>query len=469
MTAPHAFSNVGEAVAVAAARLEGFSEAAPRAVMLARLAAAIDSSRHAIIRAASEESALTPAELAPEFDRTISTLNLFANVVRDGSWVRAAINPAPGAGQACIGPAHDLRTMLVPLGEVVGVFGASNFPLAYGVLGGDTASALAAGCAVVAKEHPAQPRTGRLLARIAADAGAPFAYLLHENPRDFSIANALVTYPSVCGIGFTGSVEGGLALDAIARQRPTPIPVFAEMGSANPVVITPGAAAAQGRDIGVVIGESIMARHGQQCTKPGLIFAPKDATGLVAALVSIVQRSTTRDMLAPWVRDAYLTRVRACIAARGVSALVPPREPMAPRDGAPSLLRVALAEWTTQPVLHQEIFGPSAIVIEYDDIQAVLAAPIPNALTATLHASLPADLPLAQRLVPFLAPHAGRFIFGGVPTGVRVADAMVHGGPFSATNRPDSTAVGPRAIERWCRPVCFQNLPAELLPAGLRP
>lgn len=460
----HTFANVDEAVKQAAA----LRNSSQRAEMLDRLAAAIDAKREELIGVASAESALTPAELAPEFERTTGTLRLFANVVREGSWVRAAVNPAPGAGDPSIGPRHDLRSMLVPLGEVVAVFGASNFPLAYGVFGGDTSSALAAGCGVVVKEHPAQPKTGRLCASIAAGLGVPVTYVLHEDPRDFSVAKGIVTHARVCAVGFTGSVGGGMALDAMARQRSVPIPVFAEMGSANSVVVTPGAAAANGREIGVMIGESMMARHGQQCTKPGLVFVPRGAANVVSALASIVQRAPTRDMLVPWVRDAYVKRVRACAAAHGVMAMVPLTEPQGARDGAPALLHVSLEEWTTQPVLHEEIFGPAGIIIEYSDAAALMNAPIPNALTTTLHAALPEELAMTQLLISTLSQHAGRFIFGGVPTGVRVADAMVHGGPYSATNRPESTAVGPRAIERWCRPVCYQGVPDELLPAALR-
>lgn len=452
----HAFADTDHALSHALMR-RGI---ATPGTTLARLADALDSQRDELILSASAETALTPAELAPEFDRTTGTLRLFSDLVRSRDWTRPAINLADTFPR--IGPPHEIRSWLMPLGDVVAVFGASNFPLAYGVFGGDTASALAAGCAVVVKEHPAQPRTGRLCAAIAARVGAPVTYLLHEDPRDFSVAKSIVSHPSVCAVGFTGSVAGGLAIDALARQRPNPIPVFAEMGAANSVIITP--AAAKGRDIGVMLGESIMARHGQQCTKPGLIFVPRGSSALITALSTIVQRTPTRDMLAPWVRDAYLARARACQAARSVTPLVPLREPAATRDASPILVSVSMQDWSTQPVLHDEIFGPAAIIIEYEDVERILDAPIPNALTTTLHGALPAELPLARRLATFLAARAGRFIFAGVPTGVRVADAMVHGGPFPATNRPESTAVGPRAIERWCRPVCFQNVPTELLP-----
>lgn len=460
MKSDHVFGSVDQAVTAAS------RQTPDRPAMLERLADAIDQGREQIIRTASEESALTPAELAPEFERTTGTLRMFAEVVRDGAWVRAAINPAPGAGEACIGPRHDLRRMLLPLGEVVGVFGASNFPLAYGVFGGDTASALAAGCGVVVKEHPAHPRTGRLLASIAAD--APVTYVTQTDPGDHTVAGTLVAHPRVCAVGFTGSVAGGLAIDAMARARSAPIPVFAEMGSANSVVVTPGAARDNGREIGVMIGESMMARHGQQCTKPGLVFVPRGAADVIAAMSSIVQRSPGRDMLAPWVRESFVKRVRACEAARGVTPIVPLLEPKGARDGTPALLLVSLRDWIAQPVLHEEIFGPAGIVIEYDDVEAVLAASIPNALALTLHAALPHELEMVRRLATHLSARAGRFIFGGVPTGVRVADAMVHGGPYSATNRPESTAVGPRAMERWCRPVCYQGVPGVLLPQVLR-
>ncbi|MBI1190176.1 MAG: aldehyde dehydrogenase family protein [Tepidisphaera sp.] len=450
----HYAANLEEAVTLAARRR-------PEPKMLEGLASAIDKRRDEIIRTASEESALTPAELAPEFDRTTGTLRLFASYTRDGSWSKGEHEPRPGAGEASIGPPHDLRRVLVPLGEVVAIFGASNFPLAYGVLGGDTASALAAGCGVVVKEHPAHPRTGRLFAAIAAEVGAPVGYVLNEDPRDTSVARALVAHPRVCGVGFTGSVAGGMAIDAMGRDRPRPIPVFAEMGSANSVVITPGADAARGAMIGLALGASLVARHGQQCTKPGLIFMPRGGHSL-ESLAAAVGAAPARDMLTPWVRDGYMKRVDACVAVPGVRPIVPAQRPKGTRDGAPALYATTLANWTQQPTLHEEVFGPFGLVIEYDHINEVMDAPVPYALACTLHADLPGELELARRLASLLISRCGRFIYGGVPTGVRVAAAMVHGGPFSATNRPESTAVGPHAIQRWCRPVCLQEVPQEL-------
>lgn len=441
--------------------IERATTSRPAPATLDRLAIAIETRRDEIIGVASEESSLTPSELAPEFDRTAGTLRQFASFTRDGSWVRGEHDPRPRAGEASVGPPHELRRKLVPLGEVVAVFGASNFPLAYGVLGGDTASALAAGCGVVVKEHPAHPKTGRLFAQIAAEAGAPVGYVLNEDPRDTSVAKALVSHPRVCAVGFTGSVGGGMAIDALGRERERPIPVFAEMGSANSVVITPGADAARGAEIGAMIGASLVARHGQQCTKPGLIFVPRSAKSR-EALVAAVRAAPVRDMLTPWVRDGYMKRVDACAAAPGVTPLVPAHRPKSERDGAPALYATSLANWTREHTLHEEVFGPFGLVIEYDDVDQVLRAPVPHALACTLHAALPGEVDVAKRLATWLVSRCGRLVYGGVPTGVRVSAAMVHGGPYSATNRPESTAVGPRAIERWCRPVCLQDVPEAL-------
>lgn len=459
------------ALNAAALAHDPWSRTAPadRAPVLEHLARALDAHRSSILNSTHAETALTLAELSPEFDRMTGTLRLFASALREGNWLLPVID-TPAADH--IGPNNDLRRDLLPLGPVA-VFGASNFPLAYGVCGGDTASALAAGCAVIVKEHPAHPLTGRLIASIAREALADRRDLLHyianEDPRDHSIAAALLASPVIAAVGFTGSLRAGLAIESLARQRPTPIPVFAEMGSTNPVLLSPRAAT---RSAGEALADSILARFGQQCTCPGLIFLPR-ASATAESLKARFDAAPARRMLAPWIRDAFLARLRDIAAARGITPFArgsAPADPSDPRAAHARLFRCDLADFAREATLHEEAFGPAAFLIEYDSPRDLLSLHLPASLTLTINVDRddPADLDLARQLLARFASNAGRIIFSGVPTGVRVAHAMVHGGPFAATNRPDSTAVGPFAVARWCRPICYQNCPDSLLPPALQ-
>lgn len=452
-----------------------------RAEMLESIAASLDAAHDDIIAVTSQETALTPAELEPEFARMVGTLRLFAHTIRDGAWLGATIDHR---SDHALGPNHDLRRMLVPLGPVA-VFGASNFPLAYGVCGGDTASALAAGCPVVVKEHPAHTKTGRLiLARARTglrDAGHDeglIGYIANPDPADLAPAQQLVQHPLIAAVGFTGSRRAGLAIDDLARQRPTPIPVFAEMGSANPVLITHAAAAARAEEIAQQLADSILARFGQQCTCPGLIFVP-DSGGdrthpsarLIDALAGRLDAAPEREMLAPWIRDAYVRRVAEVAAAPGVKLIAgrPDAVSFSPRASRAAALLTSADRFAWHAELHDEIFGPAIVIIE-TPLASFESLPLPASLTLTIHfqPDTPDDLTLARRLLGQYTPTAGRIICNGVPTGVRVSTAMVHGGPFPATNRPESTAVGPHALARWCRPVCWQNVPDALLPDQLK-
>lgn len=440
-----------------------------RADLLRSIAAAADVHSPDLLAIASAETALAPAELVPELARMVGTLRMFADLVVDNQWSRPASSPH---STASIGPNHSLQSRLVPLGPVL-VFGASNFPFAYGVLGGDTASALAAGCPVVVKEHPAHPRTGALLASIASAAlrthsstlpHAPLiSYVPHADPEDRSIPNALIMHPHIAAIGFTGSLRAGLAIDDLARTRPVPIPVFAEMGSRNPVHITGAAAAARGELIARELAASILQRFGQQCTRPGIIvvYGHEHAAAIAAQITEVLAAAPTRDMLAPWIRNAYTRRIAACASVPGVRVLTGSDQPTGTREARAALLAVTADTFAQNPVLHEEIFGPAAIVVTAEPIHA--ASDIPR-MTGNLCCSIYADPnePAAAMLLHHAAQNAGRVVFNGVSTGVRVAEAMVHSGPFPASNAPHTTAVGPRAIERWCRPVCFQNVPENL-------
>ncbi|MBY0263769.1 MAG: aldehyde dehydrogenase family protein [Phycisphaerales bacterium] len=471
-----------------------FRTASQRAALLDSLAAAATHERNTIISTCSEETALTPAELAPEFDRMVGTLKMFADLVREGSWVRAAIDTKAEPGRS-IGPGHDIRSMLVPLGPVA-VFGASNFPLAYGVLGGDTASALAAGCPVVVKEHPAHPKTGRLLAEIARktvsddeDLAELITYVPNPDPTDHTIAEALVSRREIRAVGFTGSREGGMALDALARKRWDPIPVFAEMSSINAVVVMPKACKSRGEAIGVEIAESMLARVGQQCTCPGLVFlwGGPSSDALVASMRARLERAEQRTMLTPRICENYEHAIEA-VAKTPNAKLWRPGGTDGPPDGRPALIEVDSRGFEEGKARAVEMFGPAVVVVrsggpeeppdwwKYDSfrfscfVRPMLALSVyADAADLEDKYGSTAELEEFGKLFSLnIAEHAGRITFNTVPTGVRVATAMVHGGPFPATNAPHTTAVGPRAIERWCRPVCFQNCPDALLPDELK-
>lgn len=484
-----------------------------RAGVLEAMAAALDEDRAEIIATTAKETALYPAELEPEFDRMTGTLRMFGALVREGSWVRAAIDTPIAAGGKSIGPNHDIRRMLIPLGPVA-VFGASNFPLAYGVCGGDTASALGAGCPVIVKEHPAHPRTGRLLklivhramARVLAgsvegldvSAHLPLRYV-EDSGESHAVGTALAESPEVAAIGFTGSRAGGAALERIAQERARggrgPIPVFAEMGSANRVVVCRNALRRRGPEIAAELANSILARHGQQCTKPGIIAMdhdPEAGPAFVAELARLLDSAPPRRLLSQRITSEYLLGCGRLMGITGLSRATSRPGPLIHAGDVTLALPMLFA--AMDPVrgnldylqmfaeggaaLTEEIFGPAALVFAVDGWQNLLYTD-PSLVTsvygdeddlATVQSDgglLGGEVELALGL-RHAVRSTGRLVFNSVPTGVRVCTSMVHGGPFPATNRPDTTAVGPLAIERWCRPVCFQNCPDALLPPELQ-
>ncbi|MEK6702359.1 MAG: aldehyde dehydrogenase (NADP(+)) [Planctomycetota bacterium] len=452
-----------------------------RADLLDAAAAAIGGLGDELIATASRETGLPAPRIAGERDRTIHQLRMFAELVRAGSWVEAIIDHANASRTPL--PKPDLRRMLIPIGPVA-VFGASNFPLAYSTAGGDTASALAAGCPVVVKGHPSHPATGELVARAVSKAvaktGFPpamFTSLAAGGDRDLAVGQELVRHPSIRGVGFTGSTTGGMALVALASARPDPIPVFAEMGSTNPVFVTPGAIAADGAGIGQKLAASATASAGQMCTCPGLIFVVKsEATErFIETLVAAIGKLQPMVMLSPKVRGGYERRLReiagtndVALLAGSTSTLVSEGQPVA---GTPALLRTTLDAFRHHPNLGEECFGPAALVVECQSEQELVEATslVRGSLTGSIwFAPAESASGLAKDLRAHLARGVGRLICNGVPTGVEVTGAMVHSGPYPSCNRPDSSAVGHTSIRRWCRPVCFQNTPEELLPLELR-
>ena len=465
-------SLVDRAVTAAAGAFDEYRRlpAEVRAAFLDTIAAAIEASDE-LIEAARVETALPVPRLTGERARTAGQLRLFATLVRDGSWVDARIDRALPDRTPI--PRPDIRRMLVPIGPVA-VFGASNFPLAFSVAGGDTASALAAGCPVVVKAHPAHPATSEVAARViiaAADAaGVPPGVLsLLQSTRN-DVARALVQHPQVKAVGFTGSLRAGRALFDAAAARPEPIPVYAEMGSVNPLFILPRAAAERTAAIASGLKDSVTLGVGQFCTNPGLTIGIGD-TGfddLVGQLEALVRSAPSGTMLTAAICRAYQSGAQRLSGIDGVSTTTSSAAAQE-SQGLPSLFVTRAEVFLRHPEVREEIFGPSTVVIRCgarDELYQV-AQQLDGQLTATIHGT-PADLEEYASLVSILENKAGRLIVNGYPTGVEVCPSMQHGGPYPATTDSRSTSVGTAAINRFVRPVAYQNFPPSLLPAELQ-
>lgn len=432
-----------------------------RAGLLRRAADALEADREAIVALADRESALGTARLTGELTRTAFQLRLFAEVLHDGGYLEATIDHA---GDTAMGPRPDLRRMLVPLGPVA-VFGASNFPLAFSVAGGDTASALAAGCPVLVKAHPAHPATSqRVFGRLAEVLPEGVIGLVHGA----AAGAALVRHPVVRAVGFTGSLAGGRALFDLAAARPDPIPFYGELGSLNPLVVTPAAATERAQQIGEGFVTSVTLGGGQFCTKPGLAFVPEDADDLLAAICTAAAATPAATMLSRGIRDAYTAGLAERLDADGVAELATSTATAGEGFSAvPELMSVPASRLSG--ALLRENFGPSAVVATYRDTTELAAAlgALEGSLTATVH--LGADeSELSAALTDLLRRRAGRIIYNGFPTGVAVSWAMQHGGPFPSSTAELHTSVGTTAIRRFLRPVSYQDAPQALLPTELR-
>ncbi len=432
--------------------------AVERAGVLARVADALDASSNDLVAVADGETALGVPRLTTELKRTTNQLRLFGDVLRDGGYVEAVLD---SASADTVPPRPVLGRLLRPLGTVA-VFAASNFPFAFSVAGGDTASALAAGCPVVVKAHPAHPGTSRETARVVASVLPQGAFgIVHG----VAAGEALVRHPLVRAVGFTGSTAGGRALFDLAQARPDPIPFYGELGSVNPVVVLPGAAAARAEEIAAGFAGSLTLGVGQFCTNPGLLFAP---ASLVPALAAAVGGASGGVLLNERIRDAYRAGT-AELAASGLVELI--AEGAAPESGwgaAPKLVRVPVAVFAEHVArLGEECFGPAGIVVTYEDVRELLdVLPLlPGSLTGTVHAD-ESEHAAAGEVAEAL--RVGRLIFNGWPTGVAVAWGMHHGGPWPATTNPLHTSVGATAIRRWLAPVTYQSWPDALLPPELR-
>jgi NADP-dependent aldehyde dehydrogenase len=447
-----------------------------RAGLLGRIADELEVDGAGLIARAEMETALGTVRLTGELARTTGQLRAFAAAVTDGAHLGVVIDHADASATP---PRPDLRRTMVPLGPVA-VFGASNFPLAFGAAGGDTASALAAGCAVVAKAHPSNAGTSALVATAIARAvtglGLPSGTFTLLQGAGHEVGAALVTHPDVRAVGFTGSLRGGRALADLAAARPEPIPVHAEMGSHNPVWITPAALAVRGTDIARALAASATLGVGQFCTKPSVVFLPVDdaraADAFVAALAEGAAGAALGPMLDARIRDAFTARrseLSALTEVEDVTADVT-------AGGAPGgavragVLVTGLATWAREPLLREECFGPLVVVVRCTASELLgTVATVPGGLTASVW-SEPDDVQdrrLAAALVSGAATRVGRVVHDGVPTGVAVSWAQQHGGPYPATTASSGTSVGMHAIDRFLRPVAYQDVPEVLLPEWL--
>ena len=476
---PTAFSSAGpddvaDACAAAEAAFAAFSSLEPeaRARFLEAIADNILGIGDALIVTAMTETGLPRVRLEGERGRTAGQLRLFAQVVRQGDWLDVAIDPA--LPERTPAPRADLRRMNLALGPVA-VFGASNFPLAFSVAGGDTASAFAAGCPVVVKGHPAHPGTGELVARAVQTAvkvcGLPEGVFSYLPGTSNELGATLVADPRIRAVGFTGSRAGGLALTRIAAARAEAVPVYAEMSSINPVVLLPAALAARAEPLGKAFVQSLTLGAGQFCTNPGLVIALEgpDLDRFVASAASAIVEAQPAVMLTPGIHASFERGVEALARHHAVSEVARARVGEGINQACGALFQSDAAAFAKDPVLSHEVFGSSAILIRCRDLEEMVGIieGLEGQLTATLQLEA-ADQAAAARLLPALQRKAGRVLANGWPTGVEVTHAMVHGGPFPATSDGRSTSVGSLAMMRFLRPVCFQDLPDALLPPALQ-
>ena len=442
-----------------------------RARFLEAIATGIVALGDTLIERAQAESGLPKGRLEGERGRTVGQLRLFASLAREGRWLNATIDPALPERQPL--PRSDLRMQKIALGPVA-VFGASNFPLAFSVAGGDTAAALAAGCPVVVKSHSAHLGTselvGRVIQKAAADCGLPAGVFSLLVDAGFAVGAALVAHDAIKAVGFTGSRNGGLALMRIAAARAEPIPVYAEMSSINPVFALPAALAARSAAMARGYVDSLVLGAGQFCTNPGLLIAldGEPLNQFIEAAKAAVAEKPSQTMLTAGIQTAYqegvarLSKEAGAAAAQGVAA-------SGPVQARPALFVVDAPTFLSKPGLHNEVFGPVSIVIRCANEAQMLsvAEHLEGQLTATLQLDAQ-DTALARSLLPILERKVGRILANGYPTGVEVCHAMVHGGPFPATSDSRVTSVGSTSIDRFLRPVCYQDLPAALLPEALQ-
>jgi NADP-dependent aldehyde dehydrogenase len=466
--------HVEQACALAWTAFDRYRETslATRADFLETIATEIEALGDELIDRAVAETGLPRARIQGERGRTCQQLRTFARTVRAGEWLDVRVDSALPERQPL--PRADLRQRQVALGPVA-VFGASNFPLAFSVAGGDTASALAAGCPVVVKAHSAHPGTSELVGQAVARAVKKSALpegvfsLLFGSGREVGIA--LVSDPRIKAVGFTGSRSGGMALIKAAQSRPEPIPVYAEMSSINPVLLFPAALASRGEALAQGFVASLTQGAGQFCTNPGLVIAHQGPAldAFIKAAAELVQRSPAQTMLTPGIFSAYENGVGSLAEHPHAHTVAVGLRGETPNQCQAHLFVTQAGDFLTNAALQAEMFGAASLIVQCASDEEIrkVTEHLEGQLTATLHLD-EADLPSARALLPVLERKAGRLLVNGWPTGVEVCDAMVHGGPFPATSDARTTSVGTAAIQRFLRPVCYQDFPDSLLPAALR-
>jgi len=417
------------------------------------------------------ESGLSKDRAISERERTIFQLRSFANLVKEGSWVEATIDTANPIRIPI--PKPDLRKMLVPLGPIL-VFGASNFPLAYSTAGGDTAAALAAGCPVIVKSHPMHAGTGELVAyaviKAAEITGMPNGVFSNLNSGGIEVGTVLVKHPAIKAVGFTGSINGGRSLYNLAAQRPEPIPVFAEMGSVNPVILLPKAVKKKGVYWAKTFANSITLGAGQFCTNPGLILGIKgeDLTKFIKILSDEILKIEPTCMLHPSILNSFEEKTSRIAQQVGVEETVFYKKKTSKNYGRQAIATVDGTTFLANTNLHKEVFGPFSMVVQCKSVEQleIIISKLEGQLTGTVLEEK--ELENYTEIVSALQNRVGRIIFNGVPTGVEVCNAMVHGGPYPASTDSRFTAVGVNSIKRWVRPFCYQNWPDIFLPNELK-
>jgi 2,5-dioxopentanoate dehydrogenase len=442
-----------------------------RASFLRTIALKIEALGDTLIQVAQEETNLPEARLKGERGRTIFQLNNYAAACEKGTWLEASIDTAIPDKTP---PKPDIRKMLVPLGPVV-VFGSSNFPFAYSTAGGDTASAFAAGCPVIVKAHPAHLRTGILMAsaitNAAIECGLPKGVFANIYSPGYTIGKTLVMHTHTKAVGFTGSYTGGKQLFDWANQRQIPIPVFAEMGSVNPVFLLPEKLKQSAIELAKQIAGSITLGVGQFCTNPGLLIAidGEDVQKFITALGEEIEQITPATMLHVGIAENYEKNKQNALLQENVTTIATSKIAAAQNQGLPTIAKTTVQNFLHNPQLHQEVFGPYSLLIICNDAAEMLqvAQSLEGQLTTTLMAT-ENDIVSNTALVNVVENICGRFILNNVPTGVEVCQSMLHGGPFPASTDSRFGSVGADAIKRFARPLCFQNWPNNLLPDELK-
>lgn len=436
---------------------------------LEKLATILEENRSSIVPVAVKESNLPEGRINGELGRTTGQIRLFANLLKEGSWVEATIDPAD-PNRAPL-PKADIRRMLTPLGPVV-VFGASNFPLAFSTAGGDTISALASGCPVIYKAHPAHPETSQKVAdcihQAILKAGLPSAIFTHLEG-GFEIGQGLVKHPTAKAVAFTGSHSGGKALFDLANQREQPIPVYAEMGSVNPIFTFAQKLEKELMPLAKAFIGSLTMGVGQFCTNPGLIFVPESqAKAFENAIATELNDIASAPMLHPGIAQAYYDSIQY-LQSREELRWVKVADPKHLLNGSTALAEIKASNWLTDPVFQKEVFGAFAMMVVYQNQDELIeiAEKLHGQLTITIWAEAE-ELKNQLFLLNLLEEKCGRLLFKGVPTGVEVGYAMQHGGPYPSTTDSKSTSVGAHAIKRFVRPIAFQDMPLEMLPDALK-